>query len=68
MTRMRLSEKHVQSGYHLTRSSLTSTVVDERLKVKGVNQSRAVNTSVFPRCVATHPIAATILLAERCSE
>ncbi|KAH8801207.1 hypothetical protein DL96DRAFT_1687339 [Flagelloscypha sp. PMI_526] len=59
-------KKNVQSGYHLTSSCPMTKVVDEKLKVKGVDNLRVVDASVFPRCVATHPMAATIMLAERC--
>ncbi|KAH8801214.1 hypothetical protein DL96DRAFT_1538486 [Flagelloscypha sp. PMI_526] len=58
-------KKNVQSGYHLTSSCPMTKVVDEKLKVKGVDNLRVADASVFPRCVATHPMAATVMLAER---
>ncbi|KAH8795893.1 GMC oxidoreductase-domain-containing protein [Flagelloscypha sp. PMI_526] len=59
-------KKNAQPGYHLTSSCPMTKVVDEKLKVKRGDKLRVVDAIVFPWCLATHPMAATVMLAERC--
>jgi choline dehydrogenase len=40
-------------------------VVDSRLRVKGVNRLRVIDSSVMPRIVSGNTHAATVMIAER---
>ncbi|KAK3815959.1 MAG: hypothetical protein JOS17DRAFT_759453 [Linnemannia elongata] len=43
-------------------------VVDERLKVHGVDRLRVVDASVMPKVIAGHTAAGTVMLAERAAD
>ena len=56
------------SEYHPIGTCAMSQVVDERLKVKGIERLRVVDASVFPNHVSGNPISAVYALAEKASD
>ncbi|KAI0157774.1 putative GMC oxidoreductase [Xylariaceae sp. FL1272] len=53
------------SSYHPMGSLAMGTVVDTDLKLRGVNNLRVVDTSVFPVCLTGHLQVATYAMAEQ---
>jgi len=53
------------TGYHQTSTCAIGPVVDERLRVKGVEGLRVVDASVMPRVVSGNTNAATIMIGEK---
>ncbi|KAK7012866.1 pyranose dehydrogenase 2 [Favolaschia claudopus] len=63
-----------QSTYHYTSTCRMGAeegpiagVVDEELKVHGVDGLRVADSSIFPEILSTHVAAATVAVAERCA-
>ncbi|KAF8216592.1 alcohol oxidase [Mycena galopus ATCC 62051] len=63
-----------QSTYHYSSTcrmgsedGIKGGVVDEELKVHGVQSLRIADSSIFPEILSTHLAAATVAVAERCS-
>jgi choline dehydrogenase-like flavoprotein len=58
-----------RSSYHIVGTCRMSDrpdgVVDSRLRVKGVNRLRVIDSSVMPRIVSGNTHAATVMIAER---
>jgi choline dehydrogenase len=48
-------------------SSDKNSVVDERLRVRGVSSLRVIDASVMPQIPNAHTNAATIMIAEKAS-
>lgn len=53
------------TGYHQSSTCAIGPVVDERLRVKGVEGLRVVDASVMPRVVSGNTNGATIMIAEK---
>ncbi|GAC1572377.1 MAG: choline dehydrogenase [Sphingomicrobium sp.] len=53
------------TGYHQTSTCAIGPVVDERLRVKGVDGLRVVDASVMPRVVSGNTNAATTMIGEK---
>ena len=65
--------KHALSGQHLLSSCRMKPlaeggVVDQKLKVHGVEGLRIADGSVFPRMVASRPQATVAMVGERCAQ
>ncbi|GJJ10629.1 hypothetical protein Clacol_004856 [Clathrus columnatus] len=43
-------------------------VVDDRLRVHGIQKLRVADSSIFPDIVGAHPAAATVAIAEKCAD
>jgi choline dehydrogenase len=65
---------HSQTIYHpmctakMGPSSDKDAVVDENLKVHGIDGLRIVDASIFPKPVACHPCAPVVMVAERAAD
>ncbi|KAK1836659.1 hypothetical protein QBC39DRAFT_247297 [Podospora conica] len=55
-------------GHHAVGTCAIGTVVDSRLRVKGVEGLRVVDGSVFPRVPGAFPVLATFLVGEKGAE
>lgn len=53
------------TGYHQAGTCAIGTVLDERLRVKGVEGLRVIDASVMPRVVSGNTNAATIMIGEK---
>lgn len=56
---------HISTQYHLIGTASMGEVVDERLRVKGVERLRVVDASVFPAHVSGNIMATTYAVAEK---
>lgn len=63
--RMEYVRNHVSTQYHLIGTCAMGEVVDERLKVKGVEGLRVIDASVFPGHVSGNIMSSTYAVAEK---
>ena len=63
--RMEYVRNHISTQYHLIGTATMGEVVDDRLKVKGVNNIRVVDASVFPGHVSGNIMSTTYAVAEK---
>ncbi|KAK3402381.1 hypothetical protein B0T20DRAFT_370716 [Sordaria brevicollis] len=61
-------DRVVASAQHISSSCRMRWVVNERLKVIGVQNLRVADASVFPRIPSGHTMAPVMMVAERCAE
>jgi choline dehydrogenase-like flavoprotein len=62
------AQRHTQSVYHPTSTCAIGPVVDNELKVHGVEGLRVVDASVMPSVVRGNTNAPTIMIAERAAD
>lgn len=60
--------KHTNTLYHPTSTCAMGKVVDNNLKVFGVNNLRVIDSSVFPFLIRSNTNAPTVMIAERASD
>ena len=58
-------KNHISTQYHLIGTCAMGEVVDDTLKVKGVNNLRVIDASVFPGHVSGNIMASTYAVAEK---
>lgn len=63
--RMEYVKSHISTQYHLIGTCAMGEVVDDRLRVKGVQGLRVVDASVFPGHVSGNIMATTYAVAEK---
>ncbi|KAK5743521.1 hypothetical protein LTR17_002696 [Elasticomyces elasticus] len=63
--RIEYVRNHVSTQYHLIGTCTMGEVVDAKLKVKGVNNLRVIDASVFPGHVSGNIMATTYAVAEK---
>ena len=63
--RMEYVRNHISTQYHLIGTACMGDVVDDRLRVKGVQGLRAVDASVFPSHVSGNIMSTTYAVAEK---
>jgi choline dehydrogenase len=61
-------QRHTQSVYHPTSTCAIGPVVDNALRVHGVEGLRVVDASVMPSVVRGNTNAPTIMIAERAAD
>jgi choline dehydrogenase len=62
------SQRTTQSVYHPTSTCAIGPVVDNKLRVHGVQKLRVVDASVMPSVVRGNTNAPTIMIAERAAD
>jgi choline dehydrogenase len=62
------AQRHTQSVYHPTSTCAIGPVVDNELKVHGVERLRVADASVMPSVVRGNTNAPTIMIAERAAD
>jgi len=63
--RVEYVRNHISTQYHLIGTCTMGEVVDDTLKVKGVNNLRVIDASVFPGHVSGNIMATTYAVAEK---
>ncbi|KAK5124436.1 hypothetical protein LTR85_001653 [Meristemomyces frigidus] len=63
--RVKYVRNHISTQYHLIGTCTMGEVVDDKLKVKGVNKLRVIDASVFPGHVSGNIMASTYAVAEK---
>jgi len=63
--RVEYVRNHISTQYHLIGTCTMGEVVDDKLKVKGVDQLRVIDASVFPGHVSGNIMATTYAVAEK---
>lgn len=63
--RLKYVSGHISTQYHLIGTCTMGEVVDDKLKVKGVNRLRVIDASVFPGHVSGNIMATTYAVAEK---
>ena len=63
--RMEYIRNHISTQYHLIGTATMGEVVDDRLKVKGVNKLRVIDASVFPGHVSGNIMSTTYAVGEK---
>ena len=63
--RVEFVRNHISTQYHLIGTCTMGEVVDDKLKVKGVNNLRVIDASVFPSHVSGNIMASTYAVAEK---
>ena len=63
--RMEYVRNNISTQYHLIGTAAMGEVVDDRLKVKGVQKLRVVDASVFPGHVSGNIMSTTYAVAEK---
>lgn len=58
-------KNHVSTQYHMIGTCTMGEVVDDKLKVKGVENLRVIDASVFPGHVSGNIMASTYAVAEK---
>lgn len=61
-------KKYSQTLYHPTSTCAMGKVVDEKLKVKGIQGLRVVDASVMPFLIRSNTNAPTVMIAEKASD
>jgi choline dehydrogenase len=61
-------QRHTQTTYHPTSSCAIGPVVDDQLRVHGVDALRVIDASVMPSVVRGNTNAPTIMIAERAAD
>lgn len=63
--RVEYVRNHISTQYHLIGTCTMGEVVDDKLKVKGVNQLRVIDASIFPGHVSGNIMASTYAVGEK---
>lgn len=63
--RVEFVKNHISTQYHLIGTCTLGEVVDEKLKVKGVDGLRVIDASVFPGHVSGNIMSTTYAVAEK---
>ena len=63
--RVNYVRNHISTQYHLIGTCTMGEVVDDKLKVKGVERLRVIDASVFPGHVSGNIMASTYAVAEK---
>jgi len=63
--RIEYVRNHISTQYHLIGTCTMGEVVDDKLKVKGVDNLRVIDASVFPGHVSGNIMASTYAVAEK---
>jgi len=63
--RVEFVKNHISTQYHLIGSCSMGEVVDDRLRVKGVQNLRVIDASVFPGHVSGNIMSTTYAVAEK---
>ncbi|KAK5135767.1 hypothetical protein LTR08_004753 [Meristemomyces frigidus] len=63
--RVKYVRNHISTQYHLIGTCTMGEVVDDKLKVKGVERLRVIDASVFPGHVSGNIMASTYAVAEK---
>lgn len=63
--RVEFVKNHISTQYHLIGTCTLGEVVDEKLKVRGVNGLRVIDASVFPGHVSGNIMSTTYAVAEK---
>lgn len=63
--RVEFVKNHVSTQYHVIGTCTMGEVVDEQLRVKGVNRLRVIDASVFPGHVSGNIMSTTYAVAEK---
>lgn len=63
--RVEYVKNHVSTQYHMIGTCTMGEVVDDKLKVKGVENLRVIDASVFPGHVSGNIMASTYAVAEK---
>ena len=60
--------QNVSTGYHLFGTCRMGSVVDEQLRVQGIENLRVADASVFPEPVSVNPSITCMMVGERCAD
>lgn len=63
--RVEFVRNHISTQYHLIGTCAMGEVVDDKLKVKGVNNLRVIDASIFPGHVSGNIMSTTYAVAEK---
>lgn len=63
--RVEYVKNHISTQYHLIGTCTLGEVVDEELRVKGVNGLRVIDASIFPGHVSGNIMSTTYAVAEK---
>ncbi|KAK3681991.1 hypothetical protein LTR37_020694 [Vermiconidia calcicola] len=63
--RIKFVKEHISTQYHTIGTCTMGEVVDDKLKVKGVDRLRVIDASVFPGHVSGNIMASTYAVAEK---
>jgi choline dehydrogenase-like flavoprotein len=60
--------QHVSTAYHLFGTCRMGEVVDEQLRVRGVEGLRVADASIFPEPISVNPGITCMMVGERCAD